>query len=224
MKAFMRNPICSSGSGRGRIGCGLRQAGRVPGAGAAMSLLLVLAAGCTTVPYEPDPDANRYRLRHGDVVAVEVYDEADLSRSFEVSDDGTISHPLLGRVPVVGKTAGEVEEELHRLLAADYLVNPRVSVSITSSSDRPIMIFGEVRNPGAYDVPAGRRVTLLQIIARAGGFTDIAAQDKVRIVRLVDGKEQSTRVRVSDLFRGRHGVTDVDLRAGDVITVPETLF
>jgi len=186
--------------------------------------VLVLIAGCATAPKGNVADSNHYRVNDGDVLDVDVYKEPDISRAFDVGADGSINHPLLGRVDVAGLTVAEVEARLHDLLEADYLVDPRVSVSIASSTDRPVMIFGEVRNPGAYDVPAGRHLTLLQVIARAGGFTDIAARDRVRIVRLLNGKEQTIKVRVTDLFRGRDGVTDIDLQAGDVITVPETLF
>jgi len=187
-------------------------------------LLLLLVAGCGTTPNGEGPDHNLYLVNSGDVLTVEVYKEPDISRAFEVGADGAINHPLLGRVDVMGLSVAEVELRLRDLLEADYLVDPRVSVSIASSTGRPIMIFGEVRSPGAYEMQAGRRATLLQVIARAGGFTDIAARDRVLIVRLVDGKEQTIKVRVTDLFKGRDGITDIDLRAGDVITVPETLF
>jgi len=183
-----------------------------------------LGAGCTaTVPREgvvTDP----YRVGNGDVVHVEVYKEPDISRSYEVSSDGTINHPLLGRVEVAGLTVSQVEERLRELLARDYLVDPRVDVTLAQTSNRPIMLFGEVRGPGAYDMPVGRSVTLLQVIARAGGFTDTAARDRVRIVRVENGRERTIKVRVTDLLRGRDGVKDVELQAGDVVTVPETIF
>jgi polysaccharide export outer membrane protein len=127
-------------------------------------------------------------------------------------------------VSVIGLSVPDTGNLIRSLLAADYFVDPLVTVSMESSSNRPVMIFGEVRSPGAYEISAGQHHTILQVIARAGGFTDIAARDKVRIVRLADGKEQTIIVRVTDLLRGKNGVTDVDLRPGDIITVPETIF
>jgi protein involved in polysaccharide export with SLBB domain len=187
-------------------------------------LLCALMAGCTTSPDNRETDPRHYLVNRGDLLTILVFREADISRDYDVAADGTINHPLLGRVMVAGLTPAQIEERLTDLLEADYLVDPRVSVSIARSSERPVMVFGEVRQPGTYDLRAGHRTTLLQVIARAGGFTDIAARDRVRIVRVVNGEEQSIKVKVSDLLRGRDGVTDIDLHAGDIVTVPETLF
>jgi protein involved in polysaccharide export with SLBB domain len=65
---------------------------------------------------------------------------------------------------------------------------------------------------------------LLQAIAKAGGFTDTAAIDRVSIVRKAGGQETAVRVKVSDLLRGRRQSEDLDLQFGDVITVPQTVF
>jgi len=188
------------------------------------SVSAFLFTGCKSTLPPISVESVEYHLQAADMVNVEVYGEADISRAFKVSADGHINHPLLGRVGLVGLSLPDAEKLIHSLLEADYFVDPIVTVSIKSSSNRPVIIFGEVRSPGSYEMSDGRRHTLLQVIALAGGFTDIAAMDKVRIVRMSDGKEQTIVVRVTDLLRGKKGVNDVDLRPGDVITVPETIF
>jgi len=73
-------------------------------------------------------------------------------------------------------------------------------------------------------VPQGERLTLLEAIVRAGGFTPKAAPNRTTIVRTVDGKKSTLRVRVADVLAGRPGVQDVPLEPDDVITIPEIWF
>ena len=186
--------------------------------------MISIVVGCTSVQFDSELSVDVYRIRTGALVHIEVFKEPDISVVFSVSGEGTINHPLLGKVQIAGLSIAEVESRIIELLAADYLVDPIVTVTVSNVSLRPIMLFGEVRTPGSYDFEAGQHYTLLQVIAMAGGFTDIAARDRVRIVRVIDGQEQAIKVSVNDLLHGRNGVSDIDLRAGDVVTVPETIF
>jgi len=199
---------------------------------------LALSSGCAGRAGRPGPPGGGaadesatntqasagYRVHTGDTVQVKVYDEPDISGDFKVSAEGEISHPLLGKVPLEGLTVPETEERLRAFLAEDYLVKPRVSVRVTSSSVRRVMIFGEVANPGMYEIPLGERFTLLQAIAKAGGFTDVASINRVRIIRRNGEDERTIKVKVSRLLRGRRRGEDVELESNDVILVPETIF
>lgn len=187
-------------------------------------IFMFLLCGCRSTLPPVSVESVEYHLHVGDMVNIDVYGEKNISRAYEISKDGSINHPLLGHVTLIGLTLTDAKNLIHSLLAADYLVDPVVSVSIKSSSRRPIMIFGEVKNPGAYEMSDGKHHTLLQVIALAGGFTDIAARDKVRIVRKSAGKDQAFVIRVTDLLHGKNGRNDVNLKPGDVITVPETIF
>lgn len=195
-----------------------------------MMMLMLAAAcgnGCRSAPppvADGDAAAAHYQVKPGDSLKIEVYQEPDITRIFLVSPAGAINHPLLGKVPVSGLSLDAVELRIHDLLAKDFLVNPKVLVTLESTADHPVIIFGEVRAPGVYNIPPGGRLTLLQLVARAGGFTDIAAIDRVRIVRPRGEEEEETiRVRVSDLLKGGDP-EDLDLQPGDVITVPRTIF
>ena len=174
-----------------------------------------------------DTDADvmgEYRINPLDSVGIEVYNEPDISKVFHVSSQGTINHPLLGKVTLSGLTRTEAEARVTELLGNEYLVDPRVTVSIEESKARRVIIFGEVKNPGAYQIPPDQRMSLLRLFALAGGFTDLAAINRVMVVRSVNGSEQTIKVNVADLLKGRGGTTDLDLVAGDVVTVPETRF
>jgi len=183
-----------------------------------------LFVGCMTANQSAVFESVEYRVQAGDVLNIDVLNEPEISKNFKISGDGLITHPLLAQLKISDLTLVDVEELVSRLLKDDYFVDPVVRVTVVSSTERPILIFGEVRSEGAYGMIDGRPVTILQLIARAGGFTDIAAKDRVHVMRLVDGEKQTIRVRVNDLLRGKNGVTDLTLVSGDVVNVPESIF
>lgn len=166
----------------------------------------------------------QYVLQPGDEIDIQIYREPELSGTFRIGADGDIRHSLAGGVAMAGKTVKEAEADFTRRLAKDYLVNPRVIIQIVSSQSSQIVLLGEVAKPGVYPLPGGESRTLLQAIAEAGGFTELASPDRVRIVRKTpDGKQATLKVRVSDLLGGGRQ-QDVPLEPNDVIMVPEVVF
>lgn len=172
-------------------------------------------------PVKPVED---YRIHPKDDILIEVFGEPEISHVYHVSSEGFINHPLLKKVQLVGLTSIEAEEKLRKMLAQDYLVDPRVNLRIKSSLARRVIIFGEVENPGSYEVDHDQPMTLLRIISMAGGFTDLAAVGRVRILRDLDGEEKTMKIDVADLLKGRLDENDIELKPGDIITVPETIF
>lgn len=169
-------------------------------------------------------DIRQYRVVSGDVIHVQVRGEAGLSDDFKVSSDGTILYSFLGRVPVTGLSVSAIESNLTALLAKDYLVDPKVYVQVKSSVLRRVIVFGEVKTPGIYEMPVGERFSLLQVIAKAGGPTELAATDRVRIIRRSGGAEKAIKVNVTELLKGGSSANDVELLPNDVITVPQSVF
>lgn len=164
-------------------------------------------------------------LQAGDELDVQVFREPDLSGTFKLNAAGEIRHSLLGAVPLAGQTVAEAEADITRRLARDYLVNPRVIVKLTSTQSAQIVLMGEVKKPGVYPLPFGGKMTLLQAIAGAGGFTDLASPDRVSLVRrLPDGGQTTLKIRVSDLLGGKGKQPDVPLEPNDVIMVPQVFF
>lgn len=187
-------------------------------------------AGCTGVPEvfqtatadEKADSSAGYCLQPGDEIDVQVYREPQLSGVFQVDTGGAIRYPLTGAVRVAGLTVEQAEQELTDRLGENYLVNPRVMMSVASARDSHVVVLGEVKNPGVQPFPFGGSMTLLQAVAEAGGFTDLARVDRVTVTRVVDGKEQSIRVRVSKMISGQE--PDLDLEPNDVIMIPEIIF
>jgi len=85
------------------------------------------------------------------------------------------------------------------------------------------MIMGEVKNPGIFTLDSYRKTSILEAIIQAGGFTPIAAKNKVWIYRVADGTEKEIRVRIGDMMKGGKKET-VYIEENDMIIVPESLF
>lgn len=168
--------------------------------------------------------AAEYVLQTGDEIDIQVYREPELSGAFKINPAGEIRHSLAGSIPLAGKTVAEAEEVFTRILAKDYLVQPRVIFKLLSTQSAQIVLMGEVKKPGVYPLPFGDKMTLLQAIAVAGGFTELASPDRVRVVRrLPDGTQTTLKVRVSDLLKGGRQ-QDIPLEPNDAIMVPEVVF
>lgn len=177
-------------------------------------LLLVVDAGAA--PAESPADAipgetanYAYHLSVGDRIKVNVLGQPDLSVELRVSDTGEIIYPLLGAVEVVGLTREQVEALLYDMLKPDYLVEPVLSVTILSY--RQIFLQGEVKKTGPYPYTPG--LSLRRAILDAGGFTDLANEDKIYVVNEFD--PEGREMRVNQNYR---------LKPGDIITVKASLF
>ena len=175
-------------------------------------------------PVQTAGAAHDYRIHPFDDLHIEVFGEADISRVYSVSTRGDINHPLLKRVPLEGMTLREAEKKITDLLARDFLVEPRVSITVEKSTFRRVTVLGEVKQPGTYAIAPDRPMSLLTAVAQAGGFTDIAALSRVRVIRRSDKEENAIRVNVADLLKGHGNQQDLALESGDVVMVPETIF
>lgn len=154
-------------------------------------------------------DNQAYRLGAGDKIRVTVFNETDLSGDFDLSDQGAVSLPLIGNVPLAGKTVNEAEAIVTQKYGANYLVNPRVSIEVLNY--RPFFILGEVKNPGSYPYVAG--MTVLNAVALAGGYTPRADKGDIRVKHVNSGDAADDKIGEND-----------QILPGDVITVKERFF
>lgn len=137
--------------------------------------ILLLASGIT----QADGNAS-YKLASGDVISISVFGEPDLSvKELRLTDAGSFSYPFVGEVRAKGKTAAEIEQLIVNKLKGDYLVDPRVSVSVLTY--REFYISGEVKSPGGYPFQPG--LTLRRAVALAGGLTERASEGRITIIR-----------------------------------------
>jgi polysaccharide export outer membrane protein len=120
-----------------------------------------------------------------------------------------VDYPLIGEVKLNGLTLAEAEAELDNKLRGDYLINPRITISIDEY--RPFFISGAVNSPGSYEYVPG--MTAMQAVVIAGGFTERASKRKVYVTRENDPAATSNKVNLNE-----------KINAGDTVTVKETFF
>ena len=153
--------------------------------------------------------ADNYRVDVGDTVSILVYGEPDLDvKDAKVTARGRVAVPLIGDIKVRGRTEAQIHEDVTARLADGYLKKPSVTVAV----DRLQLYYikGEVRKPGGYRYVEDMSVE--KAIALAGGFTERAAEDDIRISA---GKKSATRKGIG---------LSTPVKPGDVITVGESFF
>ena len=165
-----------------------------------------------------------YRLQPEDILNITVYEQPDLTTRARIASEGNIILPLLGEIKAAGLTVNDLNDKIEALLKKDYLVNPQVQIFIEKYRIRQISVLGAVRGPGKYDMHTERETTLLEAIAMAGGFSDVASVNRTRVIRNEDGKERIIRVRVTDITKKGKKEKDIALKPGDIIFVPESFF
>ena len=178
----------------------------------ALTLALIASALLTTdACADNKSDAlSSYRLSAGDVISIRVFGEDDFNREkLRLNDAGTVSLPILGEIPILGRTVGEIEQLVTDRLKGRYLVNPRVSVWIDEY--RSFFVNGMVEKPGAYPFQPGLNVR--KAVSIAGGFKERASVNKIFVVRERDAAHQPVKVDLN-----------ADVGPGDMITVEESFF
>jgi protein involved in polysaccharide export with SLBB domain len=155
-----------------------------------------------------------------DTFEVRVFSEPDLSAIYRVAADGTIDFPLAGRIRVAGLRTGEIQAKLTERLREGYIKDPQVSVLMKEWNSRNVSVLGQVQKPGP--VAYRPRMTIVDAIALAGGFTGIAAKNAVSLRRESNGKVESRVYRVADITEGRS--PNIPVLPGDVLVVEERLF
>jgi protein involved in polysaccharide export with SLBB domain len=166
-----------------------------------------------------------YVLHANDQVAVEVFGEDDLRTSGRLNGEGHLSLPLLGSVRLGGLTLGQAASRITELYGRDYLVNPKVNVMLVGYAKRRFTVLGQVNRPGSYEMPEGSPggIDLLEAIAMAGGYTRIAAPERISI-RRQSGSGGDQIVKVDAKRLARKGGSGFIVQPGDTVTVAESIF
>ena len=159
-----------------------------------------------------------YRIGPGDLIEIKIFELEQLSQIVRVSEDGSITLPLLGRVEVEGLTQEGVAAKIAKLLAEKYVKNPQVTVFIKEYKSKQVAVIGAVEKPGSYEL-IGRK-NLLQMISAAGGFTD-QATDEIYVLREgPDGNTGSIAIDLKDLLVNGNQKLNIPIEPNDVINVP----
>src|SRR6476660_9914725 len=165
-----------------------------------------------------------YVLNANDAVTVEVFGEEDLRASGRLNPEGNLSVPLLGSIHLAGLTLTQAASKLTELYSRDYLVNPKVNVTLLSYARRRFTILGQVGHPGVIEMPEGTQegIDLLEAIALAGGYTRIASPERITVRRQSASGDQIFKVNAKRFTKGQGGGFLV--LPGDTINVGESIF
>jgi polysaccharide export outer membrane protein len=159
---------------------------------------------------------NDYRIGPKDLLEITVFGLPELNQTVRVSEDGSISMSLLGRVEVSGLTAQELEKKLASILDRQYTKEARVTVFIKEY--QKVSVIGAVGRPGLYELVGP--TTLLQVIAQAGGLTAQAMNELYVYRQEKDGKQSRIVIRLEDLTINGNQDLNIELQPKDVITIP----
>ncbi|MEQ1661824.1 MAG: XrtA/PEP-CTERM system exopolysaccharide export protein [Thiobacillus sp.] len=194
------------------------------------ALALLGLTGCSSTPtYPPAPAQTgaydwNYLVGPGDTVSVFVWRNPEVSGTFPVRPDGKMTMNLVEDIQASGKTPSQLARDIEKSLSK-YIQEPIATVIVGGGIgpfDQQIRVVGEAAKPQALNYR--EKMSLIDLMIAVGGLTDFAAGNKAYILRTVDGKQERLGVRLEDLLRGGDIAANVDMRPGDVLVVPESLF
>ncbi len=177
-----------------------------------------------------------YHVGAGDVLDIKIFEDPDASGTFEVSPDGFINFPYIGRIKVEGKTTSQIENLLEQKLKEGKIyVNPHVSVSVAKYRSKKVVVLGEVEKPGVYSI--NRELTILDVLSMCGGLTDRAGDRLIllrggsaatsvtsasgKFVRGIGAGQEVRVVSLVDLLQKGNLKENYRVKNGDIIFVPE---
>jgi polysaccharide biosynthesis/export protein len=187
----------------------------------------VVIAGCAThYPPAPvsaaSPDYN-WIIGPGDAVNIVVWRNPELSANVPVRPDGKIATPLVEDMPALGKDPTTLARDIEKALSK-YIRDPVVTVIVTGfvgPYSEQIRVVGEAAKPQVLSYK--QKMTMLDVMIAVGGLTDFADGNKATLLRASDGNKQYS-VRLRDLIKRGDISANVEMKPGDVVIIPQSLF
>jgi len=158
-----------------------------------------------------------YTLGPEDVLSISVWKDEALTREVVVRPDGKISFPLIGEINVNGRSVNDVQAEIQKRMD-EFAPGAPVSVMAFKILSPKIYIVGKVGRPGMYVM--FERMTVMQALALAGGFTPFSSTGDILILRDVNGKQQYLNFDYDAVAKGKRLEQNILLERGDTIVVP----
>ncbi len=183
---------------------------------------LIILALLPTMGYSSSQDVinvskNPYKIGPSDLLDIQVWNEPDVSKQVRVLIDGTIVLPLVGQINAAGLTPSQLSESLKKKLS-EYIAEPEVTVMVLEGKYNRYFIVGQIQNPGEYyiDYP----ISILQAIARAGGFQEWAKKSKIFVIRQTKSGEERIEFNYDEFVKGDKKVKNIEIVSGDTIIIP----
>lgn len=187
--------------------------------------LAVLSTYCTlalpSAGAQPQVGNPGYRIGPRDLIRIEVYDVPELNVERRVSESGAVNLPLIGDVPVAGKTEEQVSQDLKDLLGSKYLQRASVGVKVLEFRSRPISVIGAVKQPG--NLAFSGRWSLLEALTAAGGLAENHGNVIYILRRADNGLSDQVAINIEDLLVRADPRVNIPIFANDLINVPATV-
>jgi polysaccharide export outer membrane protein len=195
----------------------------------AVLALSAVLAGCASSPDFPPAPASAsvqdytYIIGAGDSVNIIVWRNPELSMSVPVRPDGKVAAPLVDEIIAQGKTSVELARDVEKQLSK-YVRDPVVTVLVTGfvgPYGEQIRVLGEAAKPQFLSYK--KDMTILDVMIAVGGLTDFADGNRATILRTSEGNKQYV-VRLKDLVKRGDVSANVEMKPGDILIVPQSLF
>lgn len=165
----------------------------------------------------PDLKVSELILGVGDTIEISVYRHDDLKKSVKIDASGKVMFPLIGDIKAAGVGIYKFRDEMQRALAK-YIVEPQITISITSIQSQKIMVLGEVGSPGILTLDS--ELSIMEAISKAGGMTEDAKLSNVLLIRRVNNKPDVISLDLKKAFKDGDLSQNKMLQSGDIIYLP----
>jgi polysaccharide biosynthesis/export protein len=158
-----------------------------------------------------------YVIGASDVLSIVFWRDKDMSADVTVRPDGMISLPLINEITAAGCTPEELREKITKA-ASRFVAEPDVAVVVKEIRSRNVFITGNVAKPATY--PLNGEMTVLQLIAVAGGLQEWADAKGILVVRTENGRQQVHKFNYKDVINQKNTAQNIALKPGDTVVVP----
>jgi len=187
-----------------------------------ISKLLCIATACLAACWVASAEEARdstYVLRPNDIIRLDVYEEPDLSGAVRILKTGQASFPLIGSLEISGLSVSAASTKIRDLYAKDYLVDPKLTLTVQEYATDFISVIGAVRNAGQIAIPVSGHLDLAAAMATAGGLAETADANSILLVR---ASGNNSTLSLSSIVNGPNG--SIKLDPGDRIIVNQSAF
>jgi polysaccharide export outer membrane protein len=159
-----------------------------------------------------------YTLAAGDSIRIQVFQNPDLSIETRVSENGSITYPLVGAVEIGGLPIANAEKKIATALqGGGFLQNPQVNITLVQMRGNQVSVLGQVGRPGRFVLETAN-TRLSDMLANAGGLTP-GGDDNAIVTGTRNGKPFRRKIDIPAIFLDEQGENDIVLQGGDVVYV-----
>jgi polysaccharide export outer membrane protein len=180
--------------------------------------IVVLTCGVASLAAQQTPaPPPTYVIGSADVLSIVFWGDKEMSADVTVRPDGRISLPLIGEISAAGYTPEQLRAKITEV-AAKYLEEPNATVLVKEVRSRNVFITGNVAKPSTY--PLNGEMTVLQLIAVAGGLQEYADSSNIVVIRTEGDRQQYHKFNYKDVVSQKHVAQNIVLKPGDTVVVP----